>query len=65
MAKVYLINCRDAGVDCDFQARAASVDEVMELCADHAIREHDMKAFGTELYLKMRRCLQTVEEENA
>ena len=65
MAKVYLINCRDAGVDCDFQARGISVDEVMELCADHAIREHDMKAFGTELYLKMRRCLQTVEEENA
>ena len=24
-----------------------------------------MKAFGTELYLKMRRCLKTLEEENA
>jgi predicted small metal-binding protein len=64
MAKVYLINCRDAGVDCDFQARGSNVDEVMQVCADHAIREHDMKAFGTELYLKMRRCLQTLEEEN-
>ena len=37
----------------------------MELCAEHAIREHDMKAFGPELYLKMRRCLQTLEEEKA
>ena len=64
MAKVYLINCRDAGVDCDFQARGSSVDEVMQVCADHAISEHDMKAFGTELYLKMRRCLRTLEEEN-
>ena len=64
MAKVYVINCRDAGVDCDFQARGSNVDEVMQVCADHAIREHDMKAFGTELYLKMRRCLQTLEEEN-
>ncbi len=64
MAKVYLINCRDAGVDCDFQARGSNVDEVMQVCADHAIREHDMKAFGPELYLKMRRCLQTLEEEN-
>jgi predicted small metal-binding protein len=63
MAKVYLINCRDAGVDCDFQARGATIDEVMQLCAEHAIREHNMKAFGTELYTKMRRCLQTREEE--
>ena len=62
MAKVYLINCRDAGVDCDFEARGASIDEVVQLCADHAIREHNMKGFGTELYLKMRRCLKTVEE---
>jgi hypothetical protein len=31
----------------------------------YSIHEHDMKAFGTELYLKMRRCLKTLEEENA
>ena len=62
MAKVYLINCRDAGVDCDFQARGSSIDEVLQLCAEHAVREHNMKAFGPELYLKMRRCLHTLEE---
>ena len=62
MAKVYLINCRDAGVDCDFQARGSSIDEVMQLCADHAIRKHNMMAFGPELYMKMRRCLRTLEE---
>ena len=62
MAAVYLINCRDAGVDCDFQARGSSLDEVMQLCAEHAIREHNMKAFGPELYLKMRRCVKIVEE---
>lgn len=28
------------------------------------ISEHDRKAFGAELYLKMRRCLPTVEEES-
>jgi predicted small metal-binding protein len=63
MAKVYLISCRDAGVDCDFTAQGSSLEEVMQLCADHAIGEHNMKAFGPELYLKMRRCVQIVEEE--
>ena len=62
MAKVYFISCRDVGVDCDFQAKGTTIDEVMQLCADHAIREHNMKGFGPEMYVKMRRCLRTVEE---
>ncbi len=65
MAKVYVINCRNAGMDCDFEARGSSLDEVMQLCADHGIREHNMKAFGPELYTKMRRSVQIVEEETA
>ena len=63
MAKVYLIRCRDAGVDCDFQARASSVDEVMQACADHGIKEHNMKGFGPDLYLKMKNCMHVIEEE--
>ena len=62
MATVYLINCRDAGVDCDFEARGSTAEEVVQLCADHAIREHNMKGFGPELYLKMQRCMRTLEE---
>jgi len=62
MAKRYLINCRDAGVDCDFEARGSSVDELMQRCAEHAAREHGMKAFGAELYLSMRRCLKVLDE---
>ena len=62
MAKVYLISCRDAGVDCDFQARGSSLEEVMQLCADHAIQKHNMKGFGPELYTKMRRCVKTLDE---
>ena len=65
MAAVYLISCRDAGVDCDFQARGSSLDEVMQLCAEHGIREHNMKGFGPELYVKMRRCVQILEEETS
>ena len=62
MAKVYVINCRDAGVDCDFEARGSSLEEVMEKCAQHGIQEHGMKGFGPELYAKMQRCVRTVQE---
>ena len=63
MATVYVINCRDAGVDCDFEARASTLDEVMQLCADHGVREHNMKGFGPDLYLKMKRCVRILEED--
>ena len=62
MAKVYLISCRDAGVDCDFQARGSNLEEVIQLCADHGAQEHNMKGFGPELYTKMRRCVKILEE---
>jgi predicted small metal-binding protein len=62
MAKVYVINCRDAGVDCDFEARGSNLEEVMEKCAQHGIQEHGMKGFGPDLYTKMRRCVRTLEE---
>jgi len=62
MAKVFFISCRDAGVDCNFQARGSSLEEVMQLCADHGIQAHNMKAFGPELYTKTRRCVKTLEE---
>ena len=62
MATVYVISCRSAGVDCDFEAKGSTVEEVMQLCADHGIREHNMKGFGPDLYLKMKQCMQTVEE---
>jgi len=46
MALVYLIISRDAGVDCDFQARGSSLDELMTLCADHGAKEHNMKGLA-------------------
>lgn len=62
MAAVYVLNCRDAGVDCDFEASGSSLDEVLQACADHAVEKHDMKGFGPELYVKMRRCVRTLDE---
>jgi predicted small metal-binding protein len=62
MAKARSISCRDAGVACDFEARASCVDEVMQLCADHGSQEHNMKGFRPELYRKMRCCVKTLDE---
>ena len=62
MAKVFTISCRDAGVDCDFEAQASSMEELMQICADHGAQEHNMKGFGPELFRKMRDCVKTREE---
>lgn len=62
MPKVYFISCRNAGVDCDFEARATSMDELMQICAEHGARDHNMKGFGPELYLKMKQCVQILDE---
>jgi predicted small metal-binding protein len=61
MPKVYVINCRDVGVNCDFETRGATIEEVMRHCAEHATQNHGMKAFGPELYAKMRACLRVEE----
>ena len=62
MAKMYLLSCRNAGVDCDFQVQGSSMEEVLQLCAEHGIQEHNMMAFGPELYTKLRRCVKILEE---
>jgi predicted small metal-binding protein len=51
MSKV--INCRDVGVDCDFQARGESEQEVMQKCEEHARKEHGMKEIPKELAEKV------------
>ncbi len=47
MAKV--LRCRDVGVDCDFVARGASVEEVMEKAKDHACSDHGFTGIPPEL----------------
>ena len=47
MAKV--VSCREVGVDCDFEARGETVDEVMQKCAEHAQADHGMTEIPAEL----------------
>jgi predicted small metal-binding protein len=52
MAKV--IRCREVGVDCDFEARAETVEEVMQKCAEHARTDHGMNEIPPELAAKVQ-----------
>jgi predicted small metal-binding protein len=63
MTKLYLLDCRDVGVDCDFTAQGASIEEVIEQCAAHGHAEHDMQAFGPAFFAKMRGCVHVVDQE--
>ena len=65
MAKVYVLSCGDLGVDCDFETHGASVEEVIEQCAQHAGHQHGMKSFSPELFTKMRGSVRVVEESPA
>ena len=62
MGKLYQISCRDAGVDCDFEATGGNLDEIMQECAEHGIAQHGMKGFGPELYTKMRQCVRVIDD---
>jgi predicted small metal-binding protein len=52
MAKV--ISCRDVGVDCDFEARGETEQEILQQCAEHARTAHGMNDIPAELAEKVR-----------
>ena len=58
MAKA--IKCRDIGVDCDFEARAETVDELMKKCAEHAKSAHGVDDISPELVAKVQAAIRTV-----
>jgi len=38
------LRCRDAGTDCDFVARGATEDEIIQQAKEHAQTVHDITA---------------------
>lgn len=60
MSKV--INCRSVGVDCDFEARGETVEDVMRQCAEHARTAHGMKEISPELAAKVRAAIRDEED---
>jgi predicted small metal-binding protein len=52
MAKV--INCRDVGADCDFEARAETEEELFVILREHARTGHGMEDIPPELVEQVR-----------
>ena len=50
------LSCREAGKDCDYIAKADTVDEVMKKAAEHGKKVHGMKdaEFTPEMMKKFR-----------
>ncbi|MBV8552305.1 MAG: DUF1059 domain-containing protein [Acidobacteriaceae bacterium] len=52
MSKV--VKCREVGVDCDFEARGETEQEVLQKCAEHAKNDHGMNEIPPELAAKVK-----------
>jgi predicted small metal-binding protein len=52
MAKI--IRCRDVGMDCDFEARAETEEELLKKVAEHAGTSHEMTEIPEEVLTKVR-----------
>lgn len=49
-----VIRCKDSGADCDFEARAESIEEIMKKVAEHARTAHGMAEVAPEMAEKVR-----------
>jgi predicted small metal-binding protein len=63
MAKV--LRCRDVGVDCDFVARGATTEEVLEKAKDHACSDHGFASIPPELADKVVAAIRDEEAATA
>lgn len=52
MSKV--VRRRGVGVDCDFEARGETEQEVLQACAEHAKSAHNMDEIPPELATKVK-----------
>ena len=54
------LRCRDVGLNCDFEARGATEEEVLQKAVVHARITHDMTDIPTELATKVRAAIRNV-----
>lgn len=48
------VSCREVGVDCDFEARGETEQEVLQKCAEHAKSAHGMDEIPADMAAKVR-----------
>ena len=63
MAKI--VRCREVGVDCDFEARGETEQEVLDKCAEHGRTAHGMRELSPELVEKVRAAIREEPEGQA
>jgi predicted small metal-binding protein len=61
MSKV--ISCRDVGVDCDFEARGETEQEIMQKCAEHGRSAHGMTELPADLAAKVKAAIRDEPSE--
>lgn len=44
-----VVRCREVGVDCDFEARRNTEQEVLQKCAEHGKKDHGMDEIPPDL----------------
>lgn len=49
-----ILTCREVGVDCDFVARGATEEEVLEKARQHARNDHGYEDIPAELAEKVK-----------
>jgi predicted small metal-binding protein len=49
-----IVRYREVGVDCDFEARGETEQEVLQKCAEHAKSAHGMDEIPPDLAAKVR-----------
>ncbi|MCH7646297.1 MAG: DUF1059 domain-containing protein [Nitrospinae bacterium] len=49
-----VVNCRDVGADCDFEARADTEEELFKILTEHAKSGHGMEDIPPELVERVR-----------
>jgi predicted small metal-binding protein len=54
------LRCRDVGLNCDFQTRADTEEEVLRQAATHARTDHQITNMPPELAAKVRAAIRTV-----
>lgn len=47
---MYIMRCRESGLDCDFVIKGKTKEEFLKNGADHSIQKHGMRA--DDIYLK-------------
>lgn len=56
------VKCRDVGVECDFEARGHTDEEIIKQCEKHARTQHGMEKLSADMIAKVKAA---IREEKA